>query len=187
MPTVIGNETYNFKFEFYDVNNNYVPVAVTQSANFTGGTNTSNTALLISASFVSASNLINAVSASISGTMTVYSSSADVTIVTLSGSVDNTIFTLSGSVSGSITTVSGSVNTLSGSVSASITALSSSVSSSNAIILSSSFAQVKNLANGQFSGSFIGDTVIYSPVIGGQIGYIKVLFTVGDDTTATIY
>jgi hypothetical protein len=37
MPTVIGNETYNFKFEFYDVNNNYVPVAVTQSANFTGG------------------------------------------------------------------------------------------------------------------------------------------------------
>jgi hypothetical protein len=38
MPTVIGDETYNFKFEFYDVNNNFVPVAVTQSANFTGGT-----------------------------------------------------------------------------------------------------------------------------------------------------
>jgi hypothetical protein len=37
MPTIIGNENYNFKFEFYDVNNNYVPVAVTQSANFTGG------------------------------------------------------------------------------------------------------------------------------------------------------
>jgi hypothetical protein len=37
MPTVIGDETYNFKFEFYDVNNNYVPVSVTQSANFTGG------------------------------------------------------------------------------------------------------------------------------------------------------
>ena len=37
MPTIIGNETYNFKFEFYDVNNNYVPVYVTQSANFTGG------------------------------------------------------------------------------------------------------------------------------------------------------
>jgi len=37
MPTIIGNETFNFKFEFYDVNNNYVPVAVTQSANFTGG------------------------------------------------------------------------------------------------------------------------------------------------------
>ena len=40
MPTVIGNEDFNFKFEFYDVNNNFVPVAVTQSANFTGGSNT---------------------------------------------------------------------------------------------------------------------------------------------------
>ena len=40
MPSVIGNEDFNFKFEFYDVNNNYVPVAVTQSANFTGGSNT---------------------------------------------------------------------------------------------------------------------------------------------------
>jgi hypothetical protein len=39
MPTVIGNEDFNFKFEFYDVNNNYVPVFVTQSANFTGGSN----------------------------------------------------------------------------------------------------------------------------------------------------
>jgi hypothetical protein len=64
--------------------------------------------------------------------------------------------------------------------------LSSSVSASNAIILSSSFAQVKNLANGQYSGSFIGDTVIYSPAIGGQQGYIKELFTVGDNTSSTI-
>jgi hypothetical protein len=40
MPTVIGNEDFNFKFEFFDVNNNYVPVFVTQSANFTGGSNT---------------------------------------------------------------------------------------------------------------------------------------------------
>jgi len=37
MPTDINNQTYNFKFEFYDVNNNYVPIAVTQSAVFTGG------------------------------------------------------------------------------------------------------------------------------------------------------
>ena len=37
MPTLINDETFNFKFEFYDVNNNYVPVAVTQSAKFTGG------------------------------------------------------------------------------------------------------------------------------------------------------
>ena len=40
MPTVVGNEDYNFKFEFYDVNSNYVPVIVTGSANFTGGSNT---------------------------------------------------------------------------------------------------------------------------------------------------
>ena len=40
MPMVVGNQDYNFKFEFYDINNNYVPVAVTQSANFTGGSNT---------------------------------------------------------------------------------------------------------------------------------------------------
>jgi hypothetical protein len=40
MPTIIGNETFNFKFEFYDVNNNFIPVAVTQSANFIGGSNT---------------------------------------------------------------------------------------------------------------------------------------------------
>ena len=39
MPTVIGNEDFNFKFEFYDVNNNFVPVLVTGSANFTGGSN----------------------------------------------------------------------------------------------------------------------------------------------------
>ena len=39
MPTVVGNEDFNFKFEFYDVNNNYVPVFVTGSANFQGGSN----------------------------------------------------------------------------------------------------------------------------------------------------
>lgn len=213
MPTVIGNETYNFKFEFYDVNNNYVPVEVTSSALFTGGNNNlGGTLIFISASASSSLSQLYAVSSSISGTAALYSSSADstittlsgsvdTTIVTLSGSVDTTIVTLSGSVSGSITTlsgsvsgsittlsgsVSGSINTLSGSVSASITSLSASVSSSNALILSSSFAQVKNLANGQFSGSFIGDTVIYSPAIGGQVGYIKELFTVGDTSAATI-
>ena len=158
MPTVLGNETYNFKFEFYDVNNNYVPVAVTQSALFTGGNN------------------------NINGTLTLISSSASGSLADLnrvSSSISGTIVVTSGSISGSITT-------LSGSVSSSITSLSSSVSQSSAIILSSSFAQVKNLANGQYSGSFIGDKVIYSPVIGGQIGYIKELFTVGDTTSATI-
>ena len=156
MPSVIGNETYNFKFEFYDVNNNYVPVFVTQSATFTGGANINTTLLYISASASSSLGQLYAVSSSISGTMTVYSSSA-----------------------------SSSVGTLSGSVSASISSLSSSVSSSNSFILSSSLSKVQQLANGQYSGSFIGDTVIYSPTIGGQQGYISSLFKVG--TTPSIY
>ena len=169
MPTVIGNETYKFNFEFYDVNNNYVPVAVTQSALFTGGNNNiGGTLIFISSSASSSLDALNKVSSSISGTMTVYSSSASSSITTLSGSV------------------SGSITNLSSSVSASITSLSASVSQSNAIILSSSLSKVQQLANGNYSGSFIGDTVIYSPAIGGQVGYIKELFTVGDATAATI-
>jgi hypothetical protein len=152
MPTVLGNERFNFKFEFYDVNNNYVPVEVTQSALFTGGNNNINgTLTLISSSTSSSLDLLNKVSSSISGTMTVYSSSA-----------------------------SSSVGSLSGSVSASLSSLSSSVSSSNVFILSSSLSKVQQLANGQFSGSFIGDTFIYSPTIGGQQGYISELFKVGE-------
>jgi len=158
MPTVIGNETYEFNFEFYDVNNNYVPVAVTQSALFTGGNNNlGGTITLISSSASSSLSQLYAVSSSISGTMTVYSSSA-----------------------------SGSITSLSSSVSSSITSLSSSVSSSNSIILSSSLSKVQELADGQYSGSFIGDTTIYSPAIGGQVGYIKELFTVGDTSAAQI-
>jgi hypothetical protein len=160
MPTILGNDLFNFKFEFYDLNNNYVPVFVTQSATFVGSTNTT---ALISASLSQSLDALFKVSSSISGTMTVYSSSA----------------------SGSITVVSGSVNTLSGSVSASIYSLSSSVSQSNATILSASFSKVQQLADGQYSGSFIGSDVIYSPTIGGQQGYISSFFKVG--TAPSIY
>jgi hypothetical protein len=182
MPTVLGNETFNFKFEFYDVNNNYVPVAVTQSATFNGGnTNIGGTILLISSSTSQSLADLNRVSSSISGTATLYSSSANTTIVTLSGSVSSSItvvsgsvVTLSGSVSGSITTVSSSVVTLSGSLSASI-----------ATTLSSSFAKVQQLANGGYPGTFIENDIIYSPVIGGQLGYFSTLFKVG--TAPSIY
>lgn len=163
MPTILGNDVFNFKFEFYDLNNNYVPVYVTQSATFVGAP-TINATTIISASLSQSLDALYKVSSSISGTMTTYSSSA----------------------SGSIGVVSGSVFTLSGSVSSSLYNLSSSVSSSNAVIVSSSLAKVQQLANGQFSGSFIGDTVIYSPAIGGQVGYIKELFTVGDTSAAQI-
>jgi hypothetical protein len=135
MPTVLGNETYNFKFEFYDVNNNYVPVAVTQSALFTGGNNNINgTLTLISSSASGSAAELLKVSSSISGTMTVYSSSASSSVGTLSGSVSGTIGIVSSSVSSSLSSsigyTSGSIYTLSGSVSASQAALSASVSRS---------------------------------------------------------
>ena len=161
MPTILGNDVFNFKFEFYDLNNNYVPVFVTQSATFVGAPLDTNA--LVSASLSQSLDALYKVSSSISGTMTVYSSSA----------------------SGSIGTVSGSVYSLSGSVSSSLSNLSSSFSQSNATILSSSLSKVQQLANGEFSGSFIGDTVIYSPVIGGQQGYISSFFKVG--TAPSIY
>jgi hypothetical protein len=183
MPTVLGNETFNFKFEFYDVNNNYVPVAVTQSALFNGGnTNIGGTILLISSSTSQSLADLNRVSQSISGTATLYSSSANTTIVTLSGSV-----------SGTIGTVSGSVFTLSGSVSGTIGTLSGSISQSVALTLSSSLSKVQQLADGNYSGVFIDGTTVFAPVIGGTTGYISGKFTVGappnsivlDATTST--
>ena len=179
MPTVLGNETFNFKFEFYDINNNYVPVSVTQSALFNGGnTNIGGTILLISSSASSSLADLNRVSSSISGTATLYSSSANTTIVTLSGSVSGSIVTLSGSVSGTI-------GVLSGSVSSSITSLSSSVSTSINNAKADAFARVQQLANGGYPGTFIENDSIYSPVIGGQLGYFSTLFKVG--TTPSIY
>jgi hypothetical protein len=169
MPTVLGNETFNFKFEFYDVNNNYVPVEVTQSALFNGGnTNIGGTILLISSSASSSLADLNRVSSSISGTMTVYSSSASGTIGVVSSSVSGTITSVSSSVSGTITT------------------LSSSVSQSVAFTLSSSLTNVKNLADGKYPGVFIDGTTVFAPVIGGTTGYISDLFTVGSNIAATI-
>ena len=162
MPTVIGNETYNFKFEFYDVNNNYVPVAVTQSALFTGGNNNVGGTLI----FISESN--NKLSSSVGYDLW---------------------FNPSGSVTASITTVSGSVSSVSASISGTIStvssSLSSSISSSKGAAISSSFGNIQTLANGNFSGSFISDTTIFAPVIGGNNGYISDLFKVG--TTPSIY
>jgi hypothetical protein len=197
MPTVLGNETFNFKFEFYDVNNNYVPVEVTQSALFNGGnTNIGGTILLISSSASSSLADLNRVSSSISGTVTFNSSSISGTIGAVSSSVSGTIgtvsgsvFTLSGSVSGTIgavsSSVSGTIGVLSGSVSGTIGTLSSSVSASISNAKADAFARVQQLANGGYSGTFIDNNLIYSPVIGGQLGYFSTLFKVG--TTPSIY
>ena len=178
MPTVVGNEIYNFKFEFYDVNNNYVPTIVTQSAEFNGGTNFNNIILSISssvsASISGSSTLIYAVSQSISGTAALYLTSS---IATSSLYLTASIATASYSAS----IVSASVYSLSGSVSSSLYTLSSSVSQSVYNGLLTSFQKVQQLADGQYSGSFISGNIIYAPVIGGQVGYFSSLFRVGQE------
>jgi hypothetical protein len=152
IPTSVPNEIFEFKFEFYDVNNNFVPVTVFEEKQFSGGTNTVIVLTQIASSSAEISSSLLAVSQSISGTMTAYSSSASSSILTLSSSVSTSVLlltgsissslsssigytsasvtTLSGSVSSSINVVSGSVVTLSGSVSGSIYTLSGSVSGS---------------------------------------------------------
>ena len=163
VPTSIPNEIFEFKFEFYDVNNNFVPVTVLEEKQFSGGTNTiivltqlASSSLELSGSIYSASidltNTINSVSSSISGTVTTNSASAFSTITNVSSSVSASIISLSGSVSGSITSlsssVSGSITTLSGSVSGSIYSLSGSVSTSLANV-SSSISSSLSTANSQ--------------------------------------
>ena len=96
MPTNISNETFNFKFEFFDVNNNYIPVAVTASKTFTGGNDNLTT---------------------LATTITAVSGAID----TFSGSYFEDVFSGSASLSGSLTSsISKSVSELSQSVSRSV-------------------------------------------------------------------
>ena len=37
IPRKLANETFDFRFEFYDINNNYIPVTVTATKEFNGG------------------------------------------------------------------------------------------------------------------------------------------------------
>ena len=37
IPRKLANETFDFRFEFYDINNNYIPVTVTATKDFNGG------------------------------------------------------------------------------------------------------------------------------------------------------
>lgn len=140
MPTILGNDIFNFKFEFYDINNNYVPVAVTQSAVFNGGS--SITQALISGSASSSNAALTALSQSVSGTISSTSQSVSSSIAATSASLSssisksatevsassaNFIILVSGSLSSSINVVSGSVYVLSASVSSSLVNLSSSI------------------------------------------------------------
>jgi hypothetical protein len=182
MPTVLGNETFNFKFEFYDINNNYVPVAVTASALFTGGNNNAGGTLLLISSSTSASNaalleLSQSISGTISFTSQSVSSSISITSASLqssslyisaslsssisksasdtSASAANFIILVSGSLSSSINIVSGSVYVLSSSVSTSIGNLSSSLLNYSSSQSSQSLYQV-------YSASAFLDKFIYT-------------------------
>jgi hypothetical protein len=96
MPTNISNETFNFRFEFFDVNNNFIPVSVTGSQTFTGGNDNLTTL---------ATNITN-----ISGSINDFS-----------GSYFEDVFSGSNSLSGSLTSsISSSVSDLSQSVSRSV-------------------------------------------------------------------
>ena len=103
MPTNISNETFNFKFEFFDVNNNYIPVAVTGSHTFTGGNdNLTTIATAITAISGGFNDGLIALSQSVSGTISYTSQSVSGTIAQVSQSVSGTISEVSSSVSSSI-------------------------------------------------------------------------------------
>jgi hypothetical protein len=145
MPTVLGNETFNFKFEFYDVNNNYVPVAVTQSALFTGGNNNIGGTLILISGSTSASNAaLLELSKSVSGTIGIVTGSISQSFVTssaYSASLQSSSLYISASISGTISnvssSVSGTISSVSQSASSSLSLVSQSVSKSIALISSS--------------------------------------------------
>ena len=47
IPRKLASETYDFKFEFYDINNNYIPVDVKTSKTFTGGNSFTTTSKIL--------------------------------------------------------------------------------------------------------------------------------------------
>jgi hypothetical protein len=149
MPTNISNETFNFKFEFFDVNNNYIPVAVTGSQTFIGGTNN---IANIAGQFAALSSSVTILSSSVSGSLT-----------ELSQSVSGTISFTSQSVSGTIANVSSS---LSSSISSS---LSSSYSSSVYLAESASFALSASLSTSVHTVTSFLDERIFTNSSGSLI------------------
>ena len=155
MPTVLGNETYNFKFEFYDVNNNYVPVAVTQSALFTGGNNNIGGTLILISGSTSASNAsILALSQSVSGTIGLVTGSISQSFVTssaYSASLQSSSLYISSSISGTISNVSqsasSSLSLVSQSVSKSIASISASTATTFTDVNSRIFTDATGLVN----------------------------------------
>jgi hypothetical protein len=154
MPTNISNETFNFRFEFFDVNNNFIPVSVTGSQTFVGGND-------------SIGNIAGQFAA-LSGSLTILSSSVSGSLTELSQSVSGTISFTSQSVSGTIANVSSS---LSSSISSSI---SSSYSSSVYLAESASFALSSSLSSSVYTVASFLDERIFTNSSGSLIKPPKV-------------
>jgi hypothetical protein len=172
IPTSVPNEIFEFKFEFYDVNNNFVPVTVFKEQQFSGGTNTIIVLTQIASSSAEISSSLFAVSQSISGTVTTNSASAYTTINTVSGSLSGSIFSLSGSVSGTIGSVSASVSGTIGSVSASVSGTIGQVSSSVSGTIGSVSGSISGTI-GQVSGSISGSIYTLSGSVSGSIANVS--------------
>jgi hypothetical protein len=169
MPTVLTNETFNFKFEFYDVNNNYVPVAVTQSAVFVGGTNfnTLQSGSLYASASVSAS--LAALSQSVSGTIgnvTASVSQSFFTASAFSASLQSSSLYISASTANYIILVSGSLNDSIDLVSGSVTLLSSSVGNLSSSLVNFSSDQSSQSLYQVYSASAFLDKFIYTDETG---------------------
>jgi hypothetical protein len=274
MPTNISNETFNFKFEFFDVNNNYVPVAVTASKTFTGGNDNLTTLattitgigdeiLSFSGSYFEdiwsgSTSLSGSLTSSVSKSVSELSQSVSSSIQTSYSSSIYTLQTLAdgnysgsfisgsliyapeiggqtGFISGKFTvgkppnsivldattstrriyigtgtynntntpiyldsdgkfslkdkltfdgtnlSVNGTINVTGGNA-----ATSASVFTSTNNAYNNATSQLQLLADGGYSGSFIGSTTIYSPNIGGINGYISNIFKVGNGGAITL-
>ena len=90
VPTKINNETFDFKFEIYDLNNNYVPVLLEKTFTFTGGndirikrdltvTPTFNQFNFSTSSVFPSSILIDYTTTGMTGSVTFYSQALDTT------------------------------------------------------------------------------------------------------------
>jgi hypothetical protein len=90
VPTKINNETFDFRFEIYDLNNNYVPVLLEKTFTFTGGNDirikrdlTINTSVnqfnFTTSSAFPSSILIDYTTTGLTGSITFYSQAVDTT------------------------------------------------------------------------------------------------------------
>jgi len=176
VPRKLTPESFEFKFEFYDINNNFIPVIVEKTKSFDGGNLNDSDSTLQLAEVNSKINRLNAETASINLSITsienttasfdssieslnLTSESLNLQTASLLIGIDNAVE--SGSVSASNAVTSGSSfasdAVTSGSLFAGNAVESGSVSASNAVDSGSSFA-----ADAVQSGSDFADNAVLS-------------------------